>query len=104
MRFYGGVTPINLEDSSWKHLSLIGDEVISLWHAKVYVFSDSVSCFLMMSDNPQSNSAWEEKVSWFKSSQVYRSFDRIDCEPIDLEWNICQKSPQCSSATKSMSS
>ena len=45
----------------------------------------------MMSDNPQSNSAWEEKVSWFKSSQVYRNFDRIDCEPIDFEWNICQK-------------
>ena len=31
------------EISSWKHLSLIGDEeVISLSHAKVYAFSDSV--------------------------------------------------------------
>ena len=38
-----GVTPNNWEDSSWKHLSLTGDEeVISLAHAKVYVFSDSV--------------------------------------------------------------
>ena len=38
-----GVTPINWEDSSWKHLSLVNDEeVISLSHAKVYVFSDSV--------------------------------------------------------------
>ena len=38
-----GVYTINWEDSSWKHLSLIGDEeVISLSHAKVYVFSDSV--------------------------------------------------------------
>ena len=37
-----GVTPINWKDSSWKHLSLVGDEeVISLSHAKVYVF-----CFL----------------------------------------------------------
>ena len=40
-----GVTPITWEDSSWKQLSLIGDEeVISLSHAKVYVFSDSVLC------------------------------------------------------------
>ena len=31
-----GVTPINWEDSSWKHLSLVSDEeVISLSHAKV---------------------------------------------------------------------
>ena len=35
-----GVNTINWCDSSWKHLSLIGDEeVISLSHAKVYVFS-----------------------------------------------------------------
>ena len=34
-----GVNPINWEDSSWKHLSLIGDEqVISLQRTKVYVF------------------------------------------------------------------
>ena len=40
-----GVNTINWDDSSWKHLSLIGDEeVISLSHATVYVFSDSVLC------------------------------------------------------------
>ena len=40
-----GVNTINWCDSSWKHLSLIGDEeVVSLSHAKVYVISDSVSC------------------------------------------------------------
>ena len=34
-----GVSPINWEDSSWKQLSLVNDEeVISLSHAKVYVF------------------------------------------------------------------
>ena len=38
-----GVNTINWEDSSWKQLSLVGDEeVIRLSHAKVYVFSDSV--------------------------------------------------------------
>ena len=40
-----GVNTINCDDSSWKHLSLTGDEeVISLSHAKVYVFSDYVLC------------------------------------------------------------
>ena len=47
-----GVTPI-LEDSSWKHSSLVSDEeVISLSHATVYVFSDSVSCLGKMNQNP----------------------------------------------------
>ena len=37
-----GVKTIDWEDSSWKYLSLIGDEqVISLQRTKVYVFSDS---------------------------------------------------------------
>ena len=38
-------TQISWESSSWKHLYLVNDEeVISLSHAKVYVFSDSVLC------------------------------------------------------------
>ena len=38
-----GVNTINWEDSSWKYLSLTGDEqVISLSNTKVYAFSDSV--------------------------------------------------------------
>ena len=39
-----GVKTIDWDDSSWKHLSLIGgEEVVSLSHPKVYVFSDFVS-------------------------------------------------------------
>ena len=84
-----GVTPINWEDSSWKHLSLIGDEeVISLSHAKVYVFSVSVLCLGKVNQNPTSNSAWEEKLSWFKSSPQYRTLDTIYVEPMEFEWNI----------------
>ena len=55
-----GVRTINWEDSSWKYLSLVGDEeVISLLHTKVYVFSDSVLCLGKMNENPQSNNAWK---------------------------------------------
>ena len=40
-----GVSQISWENSPWKQLSLVNDEeVISLSHAKVYVFSDSVLC------------------------------------------------------------
>ena len=57
-----------------------------------------------MNQNPTSNSAWEEKLSWFKSSSQYRTLDTIDGEPMEFEWNISQDSPHWSSATKSKSS
>ena len=51
-----GVSQIRWESSPWKQLSLVNDEeVISLSHAKVYVFSDSVSCLGTMNQNPTSN-------------------------------------------------
>ena len=43
---------INWEDSSWKYLYFVGDEeVISLLHTKVHVFSDSVLCVGKMNEN-----------------------------------------------------
>ena len=84
-----GVKTIKWEDSSWKYLSLIGDEqVISLLYTKVYVFSDSVLCLGKTNGNPQSNIAWEDKLTWFKSSSEYRALDTIDGEPMEFEWNI----------------
>ena len=63
-----GVNTINWGDSSWKQLSLVSDEeVVSLSHAKVYVFSDSVLCLGKVNQNPQSNTVWEEQLTWFKS-------------------------------------
>ena len=70
-----GVSAINWEDFSWNNLSLVSDEEdISLSHAKVYVFSDSVLCLGKMNENPQSNYAWEDRLTWFKSSE-YRASD-----------------------------
>ena len=88
-----GVNTIYWGDSSWIHLSLTG-----------YVFSDSVLWLGKVHQNPQSNIVWEQRLGWLKSSQNYRNFDRIDCEPMEFEWNISQDSPHCSSATKSKSS
>ena len=84
-----GVKTINREDSSWKYLSLVGDkQVISLLHTKVHVFSHYVLCLGKMNENPQSNIAWEDRLTWFKSSPEYRALDRIDGEPMEFEWNI----------------
>ena len=84
-----GVNTINWEDSSWKYLSLVGDEeVTSLSHTMVYVFSDSVLCLGKMNENPQSNCALEDRLTWFKSSSAYRALDNIDGEPMEFEWNI----------------
>ena len=84
-----GVNTIIWDDSSWKHLSLIGDEeVISPSHAKVCVFSDSVLCFRKMNEDPQSNTVWEDKLTWFKSSSQYRALDIIDGETMKFERNI----------------
>ena len=84
-----GMSAINREHSSCKYLSLVGDEqVISLLHTRVYVFTDSVSCLGKVNENPKSNIAWEDRLKWFKSSPEYRAFDKIDGEPMEFEWNI----------------
>ena len=81
-----GMNTINWCDSSRKHLSLIGDEeVISLSQEKVYVFSDSVLCLGKMSENPQTNTVWEDKLTWFKSPSQYRALDTNDGEPMEFE-------------------
>ena len=77
---------INWENFSWKYLSLIGDEqVINLQYTKVYVFSNSALRLGKMNENLQSNIAWEDRLTWFKSSPVYRTLDRIDGEPITVK-------------------
>ena len=84
-----GVSQISWESSPWKQLSLVNDEeVITLSHAKVYIFSDSVLCLGKVNQNPTSNTAWERQLDWFKDSSQYRTLDTIDGEPMEFEWNI----------------
>ena len=67
-----GVSQIRWESSPWKQLSLGNDEeVISLSHAKVYVFSGSVLCLEKMNQNPQSNTILERQLGWFKDSSQH---------------------------------
>ena len=78
-----GVTPIFMETMIFDD-----EDVISLSHAKAYVFSDSVLCLGKMNENPQSNTVWEDRLTWFKSSPQYRALDRIDGEPMEFDWTI----------------
>ena len=88
-----GVSQISWESSPLKQLSLVNDEeVISLSHAKVYVFSDSVLCLGKMNQNPTSNTVWERQLGWFKDSSQYRTLDTIDGESMEFEWNIFPES------------
>ena len=100
-----GVSQISWENSPWKQLSLVNDEeVISLSHAKVYVFSDSVLYLGKVNQNPTSNTAWEQQLDWFKDSSQCRALDRIDGAPMEFEWNISQDSLHWSLSVKSKSS
>ena len=80
-----GVSQISWQNSPCKHSSLVNDEaVLSLSHAEVYVFSDSVLCLGKVNQNPASNTAWEQQMGWFKDSPQYRTLDTIDGQ----QWNI----------------
>ena len=84
------MSQISRESSQWKQFSLVNDEeVISLSHAKVHVFSDSVLCLGKLNQNPTSNTVWERQLEWFKSSSQHRTLDTIG-EPMEFEWNIFQ--------------
>ena len=39
-------------------------------------------------EHPNQTLAWEDRLTWFKSSPEYTAFDRIDGEPMEFEWNI----------------
>ena len=41
-----------------------------------------------MNQNPQSNTVRENKLTWCKSSPLFRTLDTIDGEPMEFEWNI----------------
>ena len=61
--------------------------LFNLQRTLVSVFSDSVLCLGKIHENTQANTAWEDRLGWFKSSPEYRDLDRIDGEPMDFEWN-----------------
>ena len=69
------VSPINWEDSPWKQLSLVNDEEVnSLSHTEVYVFSDSVLCLGKMNQNPTSNTVCEQTIGLIQRFTTIQNF------------------------------
>ena len=67
-----GVNTINWEDSAWK----------------LFFFDWWRRSRRKVNENPQTNMAWEDRLTWFKSSPENRGLDKIDGEPMEFEWNI----------------
>ena len=100
-----GVSQISWENSPWKQLSLVNDEeVISLSHAKVYVFSDSVLCLGKVNQNPTFKYCLGRTVGLVRRFITIQNLDTIDGAPMKYEWNISKDSLHCSSSKKSKSS
>ena len=97
-----GLETIGWESHSWKYLSLIGEErIINLQRTKVYVFSDSVLCLGKILENTQSNDAWEDRLTWFKSSSEYIALTKLKVSQWTSSGIFSQDSIRCSSVTKS---
>ena len=80
-----GVSQVSWESSLWKQLSLVNnEEVISLSHAKVHVFSDSVLRLGKM----KQNAVWERQLEWFKDSSQYRILVTSTWRPVDDKFVI----------------
>ena len=62
---------------------------LSIYNARRSTSFQILYCVLIKSSRTlQSNNAWEERFGWFKSSPVYKNFNTIDSEPMEVEWNI----------------
>ena len=94
------MSPINSEDSSWKQLSWVNDEeVVSLSHAKVYVFSNSVLCLGKVNQNPNIKICLGRKVELVQRYTTKQNFGHWNSSGI-----FSQDSLHCSSSPKSKSS
>ena len=95
-----GVSQISCESSPWKQLSLVNDEeVISLSHAKVYVFSDSVLCLgnrtqcqiLFGNDSWNGSKIHKNTELWTQSTEQRWNSSEIFSQD-SLHWNLSMKS------------
>ena len=99
-----GVKTIDWENSSWKYLSLIGEERnINLQRTKVYVFSDSVLCLGKIQENRQSNDAWEQRLGWFNHLRNKETLTESTASRWTSSEIFSQDSARCSSMRKSKS-
>ena len=86
-----GLETIGWENNSWKYLSLIGlvTKELSIFNAQRSISFRILCCALVrFSKTPNRTMHGNKDWDGLKFSSKYRNFDRIDGEPMELEWNI----------------
>ena len=58
--------------------SLLHDRAVTLWKAKVNVYTDSLLCLGKFHEHLHSIEARKQKLEWFMKSREYRELDGID--------------------------
>ena len=81
-----GLTTIDWKQPVWGETTLLCDRVVQTANSQTYVFSDSVLCLGNISDKPVE--VWEDRIQWVLETRYLKDLDRIDGEPMDLEWTI----------------
>ena len=84
------ISLIDWQGNPWKRTTLLTDRAVQFATAKTYVLSDSVLC--MGGISAKSRKRMEGKIVSFMNSSQYRQLDRIDGEPMELEWKISKDS------------
>ena len=71
----------------------------------VYVFTDSVLCLGKIHENSQSNSAWEQRLEWFKEYIVTQKFGQSFIISIfdDISWSSRDNKLECESNARLIS-
>ena len=74
----------------WTESSLLCDRAIRIVKSQTYLFADLVLCLKNISPEPVQG--WKYKIKWFLETRYLNEVDRIDGEPMELEWKISQDS------------
>ena len=85
-REIGKLTTIDYEEPTWSARSLLCDKAFRITNAKTFVFADSVPCSGSMKADPIE--AWKNKIEWYLENHSLKDLNRIDGEPMELEWKI----------------
>ena len=85
-----GLTTTDWQQPTRRETTLLTDKAVQFATAKTYVFSDLVLCPGGITD--ETVEAWESRIKCFCEPRYLKDVDRIDGEPMELEWNIFQDS------------
>ena len=81
------VDTIHWEKHSWKHLSLIGDETVSIFNAQKSTSSQILCCVLEgFNQHPESNEAWKKRIGWIITDKSCREMKKN-------VWQMLKSSP-----------